>query len=309
MKLNNQIRLGLIFLAVFFLNKVHAQQQVMFSQYMFNAMAINPGYVGSSEALSITALTRHQWVGIEGAPMTQTLSAHTPIQRKGIAVGGLFLRDQIGVSIQNAAFAYSSYRIKFLNKSTLSMGLGIGFSDYKAINSQVYTGSANDPNFLNNDIRGFSPNIGSGLYFSTARFYAGISSPFLLNTFYGDKNSATGIEHVRHYFVMAGYVFDLSPAVKFKPNSLVKVVEGAPIQVDLNANFLLDDLFWVGLSWRSFDSIDLIFEVQISNNLKMGYAYDMTTTNLRKVNNGTHELMLNYVLGFSKNRVVTPRYF
>lgn len=303
-----RILIAVLFI-VFFNNSGYAQQQVMFSQYMFNAMAINPGYVGSAEAMSITALTRHQWVGIEGAPMTQTISAHTPIQRKGIALGGLFLRDEIGVSVQNAAFGYASYRIKFPNRGTLSMGLGFGFSDYKSINSQVYTGISNDPNFIGNDIRGFSPNFGSGLYYSTERFYAGFSAPFLLNTFYGDENASTGIEHIRHYFLMSGYVFDVSPMVKFKPNALVKVVEGAPIQVDVNANFLFDELFWAGVSWRSFDSVDLIFELQINSNLRMGYAYDITTTNLRKVNTGTHELMLNYVLGFSKNRVVTPRYF
>ena len=289
--------------------EVQAQQQVMFSQYMFNAVAINPAYAGSADALSMTALTRHQWIGIDGAPNTQTFSAHTPIKRKGIAVGTLFMRDQIGVSTQNAGFGYFAYRFKFPDKGTLSMGLSLGLTNYKAINSQVVTSNPNDPNFMNDDLRGFSPNVGSGIYYYRERLYLGASIPFLLNTYYGDGDNFEGVEQIRHYFFMAGYVMDVSPYIKFKPNALIKVVEGAPVQLDLNANFLFDEIIWAGVSWRSFDSIDLIASLQINPQLILGYSYDITTTNLRKVNSGSHEVMLNYVLGFSKNRVVTPRYF
>lgn len=285
------------------------QQQVMFSQYMFNAVAINPAYAGSADALSLSALARYQWVGLDGAPNTQTFSAHTPIRRKNIAVGGLFMRDEIGVSTQNAGFGYFSYRVKFPSKGTLSMGLNFGFTNYKALNSQVNTGSGNDPSFVGDDLRGFSPNVGTGLYYYTDRVYFGASAPFLLNTYYGDSDNFNSVEQIRHYFLMAGYVLDVSPLVKFKPNLLVKMVDGAPMQFDLNANFLFDEIIWAGVSWRSFDSIDLLFSFQINPNLRFGYAYDITTTNLRNVSAGSHEVMLNYTLGLSKNKVVTPRYF
>ena len=291
------------------LNIGWAQQQVMFTQYMFNAIAINPAYTGHAEAVSATALTRHQWVGIEGAPNTQTLSLHSPISRNKIALGVLFIRDKIGITTQNGIFTTYAYRIKFGKDATLSMGLQMGFTDYQARYSSVRTGTSNDPNFQNNDVRGFLPNFGSGVFFSTNRFYAGFSVPFLLNNFFTDENNPGGAEQVRHFFAMTGFVVDLSRSVKLKPSGLLKVVSGAPIELDVNVNFIFEDMVWLGASWRSFDSIDLLFELQINSKLRFGYAYDFTTTDLGRVNSGSHEIMLNYVLSFSKTRVITPRYF
>lgn len=286
-----------------------AQQQVMFTQYMFNGLAVNPAYAGYDEAVSVTALTRHQWIGVEGAPNTQTFSIHSPITKNKIALGLLVIRDQIGITTQNGVFMSYAYRIKFGRKATLSMGLQMGFTDYKARYSTLRTGTSNDPNFANNDVRGFLPNFGSGVFFSSEKFYAGISVPFLLNNFFTDENNAGGAEQIRHFFGMAGFIIELSRSLKLKPSGLIKMVPGAPVELDLNANLLIDDLFWVGLSYRSFDSIDLLLEVQLNSKLRFGYAYDFTTTDLGRVNTGSHEIMLNYVLSFSKTRVITPRYF
>lgn len=294
---------------------VNAQQQVMFTQYMFNALAINPAYAGSADALSVTALSRHQWLGLDGAPTTQTLSAHSPINKNNIALGALFLRDKIGVTEQNAFFGSYAYRIKFGGvgdqaKSTLSFGLSLGISNYKAIYSSVGTRSASDPGFNGDDINNFMPNVGAGVYYSTNRFYIGGSSPFLLNNFISDINNAdNSAEQIRHFFIMSGYVFDINRSFKLKPNVLMKSVAGAPIEFDVNANLLINDLVWVGVAWRSFASIDFLFELQINSNFRFGYAFDFSTTDLNRVNSGSHEFMLNYVFSFSKSRVVTPRYF
>jgi type IX secretion system PorP/SprF family membrane protein len=306
----NKLIFPVIVLLILLAFKSKAQQQVMFTQYMFNALAINPAYAGHAEALSITALGRYQWVGVDGAPNTQTLSAHSPIKKNKVALGVLFIRDKIGVTEQNGIFTSYAYKVKFGKKGTLSLGMQVGFSDYKATYSTVRTAAAtNDPNFTNDDISSFLPNIGAGAFFSTQRFYVGFSSPFLLNNFVNDSNNSQGADQVRHFFAMTGFVVDLSRSLKLKPSGLLKMVSGAPLEMDFNANLIINDIFWVGLSWRTFDSIDLLLELQVNSKLRLGYAYDYTTTDLGRVNSGSHEIMLNYILSFSKTRVITPRYF
>lgn len=291
-----------------------SQQQVMFTQYMFNATAINPATVGSHETLSFTALAREQWVGIDGAPSTQTMSLHAPLSQDRIAMGLLVMRDKIGVSSQNALFLAGAYRIQFPN-ATLSMGLQLGFSDYKSdLVSLNPNNDALDGSINSNASNSFLPNVGAGFYYYTDRFYAGVSSPLLLNNFveasFGDidpNNSRPDLE--RHYFATMGYVFDLSPNLKLRPSMLIKAVEGAPVEFDFNANLLIDEVFWVGVSYRSFDSISALFEVQVSDPLRFGYAYDFTVSDLGQFNTGSHELMVNYRFSFNKNRIITPRYF
>ncbi|MEO9869147.1 PorP/SprF family type IX secretion system membrane protein [Ekhidna sp.] len=304
----------LIVLIVLMAFLAKAQHQAMFTQYMFNVTAINPAAVGSHETLSLTALVREQWVGIEGAPSTQTLALHAPLSQDRIAAGLLVMRDRIGVSSQTAAFAAGAYRILF-PKSTLSMGLQLGFSAY---NSDLASLNPNNPNAdgsINQNARNsFLPNIGAGFYYYTDRLYAGVSAPLLLNNFvedgFGDINAENNRPDLeRHYFGIIGYVFDLSPSVKFRPSSLIKMVEGAPIEFDFNANFLFDDVLWLGASYRSFDSISALLEIQISDPLRIGYAYDFTISDLGQFTSGSHELMVNYRFSFKKDRIITPRYF
>ena len=297
-----------ILMLTLIVNELSAQQQVMFTQYMFNGLAINPAYAGHAEALSVTALGRYQWVGVDGAPNTQTLSVHSPITKNKIALGALFVRDKIGVTTQNGLFTSYAYRVKFNEKATLSMGVQLGFTDFRTNNAGLRR-SSNDPMTSNEEIRGFMPNLGAGVFFSTQRFYLGVSSPFILNKVVGNENDGQGAKQIRHLFAMTGFVIDINRSLKLKPSGLLKVVAGAPIEMDLNANLLIEDIFWVGVSWRSFDSIDLLLEMQLNSNLRLGYAYDYTTTDLGKVNSGSHEIMVNYILSFSKKRVITPRYF
>lgn len=307
---------GLLVLAIICSNfKAEAQQQVMFTQYMFNATAINPAAVGSHETLSLTALAREQWVGIDGAPSTQTLAIHAPIEENRIAAGLLFMKDKIGVSSQTAVFLAGAYRIKFSNKSTLSMGLQFGFSNYQ---SELLALNPNndlaDASISSNNTSSFLPNVGAGLYYYTNRLYVGISAPLLFNNFIEDGFGDIDLDRnrpdiERHYFGTAGYVFDLSPNLKLRPSMLVKMVEGAPVEFDFNANFLIDKVFWIGASYRSFDSVSALLEIQVSDALRIGYAYDFTVSDLGQFNTGSHELMLNYRFSFNKDRIITPRYF
>jgi type IX secretion system PorP/SprF family membrane protein len=285
---------------------VNAQQQVMFTQYMFNGLAINPAYAGSHQTVSMTALMRQQWTGLDGAPSTQTFSVHSPMRKERFSLGLLFLHDKIGVTNQNGIYGSYAYRIPISNKGKLAFGLQAGATFYNALFSKV---SITDPTFKN-DVRLAKPNVGFGVYYNTDRFYVGFSMPQLIQTTFDKNNPDSDSKLVRHYFASAGYVFDLGPGLKLKPNVLLKAVSGAPVELDLNMNSLFRDVLWVGLSWRTFDSFDAILQFQINDQFQVGYSYDFaTTTELRRVNGGSHELMLNYRFTFNKSRLITPRYF
>jgi type IX secretion system PorP/SprF family membrane protein len=250
--------------------KAMAQQQVLFTQYMFNGLAINPAYAGSHESPSFTALAREQWTGIEGAPSTQVLSAHSAFHKGKTGVGLLLLHDKIGLTEQTGAYGSYAYRIRFNNNKILSMGLQAGFSHYNAQFSKV---SATDPAFANQDINYVQPNFGFGLYYSTDRFYAGASVPQLLENSFNAKNNGATLNLSRHYFFTAGYLFDLNESLKLKPNFLVKAVQGSPLELDLNTNLLIKELIWVGVSWRSFNSVNALLQLQVTNKLQIGYNY------------------------------------
>jgi len=283
-----------------------AQQQPMFTQYMFNGLAINPAYAGSHQALSATAIARAQWVGLDGAPNTQSVSVHAPVPDKHIGLGMMFLRDNIGVTKQNSLYLSYAYRISS-PKYNLSFGLQGGFDDYSHNLTDI---GIDGDNFLSGNIKSFRPNIGAGIYFTTERFYAGASLPMLFTSAKNDASIRFIYSQLeRHYFITAGYVFDLNPALKLKPNLLVKAVDGAPVEFDFNANLLINDVLWVGASYRSMESVDILLELQINNQFRVGYSYDFLTNDLGKVNAGSHELMLNYLFRYSKSRVITPRYF
>jgi type IX secretion system PorP/SprF family membrane protein len=285
----------------------YGQQQVMFTQYMFNGLAINPAYAGSHETVSLTALAREQWTGIDGAPSTQTFSVHSPVFNKRIGLGLLLLHDEIGVTEQSGVYGSYSYKIPFVNGGKLALGLQAGFTFYNAKFSEV---SDTNPAFANGDVKESQPNFGFGAYYFTDRFYAGISVPQLVQNSFDKNNNDSDSQLLRHYFITSGYVFDISRNLKLKPNVLVKAVEGAPVEIDLNVNLLINELIWVGVSYRSFDSFDAIFQLQVTDRLQIGYSYDFaTTTDLRRVNNGSHEIMLNYRFTLNKSRIITPRYF
>lgn len=298
-------RLLLLLLTIVFSLLLQAQQQAMFTQYMFNGLAINPAYAGSHESISATALARIQWVGIDGAPRTQTFSVHSPIPGKNIGLGAFFAHDELGVTEQNTLYLSYAYRMQ-MSKGTLAFGIQGGLRT-----SSINYGDlgVNDPN-LQSNISESSPNFGAGLFYSTDRFYLGASIPVLMNNELGaGDNSDIQSKQIRHFFATAGYVFDLSPVLKLKPSGLIKSVSGAPIEMDINANLIINDLVWFGLSYRSFDSVSFLFDLQVNPQLRFGYAYDYTTTDLGQANSGSHEFMINYRFVFAKNKIVTPRYF
>ncbi|MCS6823948.1 MAG: type IX secretion system membrane protein PorP/SprF [Cytophagaceae bacterium] len=290
----------------------YAQQDPMFSQYMFNTLAVNPAYAGSRDVVSATSMYRKQWLRVDGAPRTVTFTADAPFNREHIGLGIIALSDKIGVTSNTGLYTCYAYRLR-LEKGTLAMGLSAGFNQYKADYSSVKLSSAEDdydPVFSQN-INKTMPNFGAGTYYFTDNFYAGLSIPHIVNNKLFKKGDTifTTAHLSRHVFLMGGYVFTLSSDVKLKPSVLVKYVQGSPINMDINANVWFFDHIAIGLSGRTSGALVSMLEVQATKQFRFGYAFDFTLNKIRKYSNGTHELMLRYEFGYIKNKILTPRYF
>ncbi|MFM9986969.1 MAG: type IX secretion system membrane protein PorP/SprF [Flavobacteriales bacterium] len=288
-----------------------AQFDPQFTQYMFNELFINPAYAGSRDNLSGTMLWREQWVGLDGAPSTKTLTVHAPFANKKIGAGITLMRESIGVSQRTSFSAVGAYRIP-MDKNTLSFGLQLGLVNLSEdlMNLNLLT----DNQFQVNTGNVTAPNVGAGMYYNTPKWYVGLSVPRLLQNRLDVTSGAAKVENRLngkdlHYFVTAGSVFGISPGVKLRPNVMLKAVSGAPMQVDLSCNALFNDFIWGGLAYRTGDAVSALLGVQITKQLRLGYAYDFTTSELQDFNSGSHEFMLGFDFGFDKNKVVTPRYF
>jgi type IX secretion system PorP/SprF family membrane protein len=288
---------------------VRAQQDPLYSQYMFNTLAFNPAYAGSADVLTVMALSRHQWVGFDGAPNTQTLLAHSPLKAANMALGFSLINDRIGPSHQTAFYGDYAYRIRTSEDTRLSFGLRGGLNIYQADLASLSSVEV-DPASAN--ISGkLLPNFGFGLFWHGPRYYAGLSIPKLVRNDYDAVDAGAVVTNVEvpHYFLMGGYVLDLDRGLKFKPSFLLRVVSGAPASLDLNANFLLREKIWLGVMYRVANSFGLVGQYQINDQFRVGYAFDLTTTRMAAYNAGTHEIMLNYDLRFIQGKTISPRYF
>ena len=286
----------------------HAQQQHMFTQYMFNGLAINPAYAGSHEALSVTVLSRLQWVGLEGAPSTHSFAIHGPLKKEHIAVGALVVKDVIGVTTNHSVYGSFAYKIEHRDYH-ISFGLQGGFSSYNTNLSNIRLTDADDLPFLANGVSSFIPNIGAGVYFYLRNLYAGFSIPELIIGKFNQIDTDLAARQVRHYYLTWGAVLPLNHAVKWKPNILVKLADRSKPSIDLNSSLLFNDVIWFGVSYRVGASVDLIFELQLTDQLRFGYAFDIGTTNLKTTNAGSHEFVLNYRISKHARRLQNPRHF
>jgi type IX secretion system PorP/SprF family membrane protein len=242
-------------------------------------------------------LSRHQWVGFEGAPNTQTVSLHTPIKQSNTFVGAQILRDQIGeVITETGGYLTLTQRVAVGLKTYLAVGINGGLSSFKANYSDLYgdsPGSINDPLFENeSSIRG---NFGMGVMLFSDKYYVGVSSPHFYYTNLSLSETAT--ETRPHYMLQGGYLAKISNNIKVKPNLLIKYVNGSPVQFDMNANVLLNETLWLGASYRTMDSFSAVASLYVTNNIQFGYSYDVAHTALSKVQKGSHEVMLQFRIG------------
>lgn len=292
--------------------RVLAQQEAMYTQYMFNTLAINPAYAGSRNVTSATALYRSQWVGVQGAPKTATFTIDAPIDEKKIGLGLQVYNDRLGITNTTGGIISYAYRIR-MSKGTLALGLQGGVSQYRADFTSVNLGSDATPDMAFSDnVNKALLNFGVGVYYNTDNFYLGLSSPQLLNNKLTNlkvenDNGFTGQE--MHLFLATGYVFPIGDDLHLKPSVLIKYVRGAPIEADLNGMIWMKNVLGVGFQYRTKADISGIVEFQMTPQLRFGYSYDHSTTKLVEYNSGSHEIMLRYEFGFTKGKIVSPRFF
>ena len=285
-----------------------AQQDAQFTQYMYNTININPAYAGSRGAMSIFGLHRTQWVGLDGAPVTNAASINTPFNESRVGAGLSFITDKIGPTKETNISADISYTIPTSETFKLSFGVKASANLFNLDRSMLNPENPADDHLADVDNE-FSPNIGAGLYLHSDKFYAGISVPACLQTTrYSDNDFAVNQERL-NYYLISGYDFDLSPNLKFKPALLTKMVKGAPLQVDVSGNFLIMDKFVLGAAYRWDAAVSGMAGFQITDGLFIGYGYDLETTRLRNYNSGSHELFLRYELFNNFDRITTPRFF
>jgi type IX secretion system PorP/SprF family membrane protein len=288
-----------------------AQQDPIYSQYMFNKLAVNPGYAGSRELLTADILYRYQWVNIDGAPKTISASLHSPLNNPHLALGAYVYNDQIGPLNYTGALANFAYRIIF-PKSKLSFGLQAGFKNNGIVISDLKSYDQQDPLMYANIEKKVVPDANFGVYYYSERFYAGLSSLHLLQNqtqVVTDANGNTQFTKLlSHFYGMTGAAFPLGEKVVFRPSLLAKFVSNAPPQIDLNASFLFANTLWLGASYRTEKAIAFITEINIAQNFRIGYSYDIWLNELKVYNKGSHEFRLSYDFNVGK-RILSPRYF
>lgn len=292
-----------------------AQQAPMYTHYMYNTLSINPAYAGSRDALTIAGLHRSQWVDFSGAPVTQTLTMHTPLINQHIGLGLSLMNDKIGPVNNTSVFADFAYMMQLSPKSKLALGLSGGVNIYQANLSALDLDQQADPAFQNNISNRVTPNFGFGVYYSRERFYAGLSAPNLLQNNISEitvsnGNTLVGKEQ-RHYFFIAGAVFNLSDNLALKPTTLVKFTGGAPVQGDVTLSFIIMKRLLIGAMYRSGDAVGALVGFDITEQLHLGYSFDWSYgLKTNKYNQGSHELVLRYDFIFrNKKQVHSPRYF
>ena len=285
-----------------------AQQDAQYTQYMYNTININPAYAGSRGVMSVFGLHRTQWVGLDGAPTTNTFSLNTPISNSNLGVGFSLVNDRIGPTSDNTISADISYTVKMNEVYKLSFGVKASGNIFNLDTDKLDPAQANDPN-LQNFNNEFSPNFGAGVYLHSDKLYLGLSVPnFLQDSKYNDNEVAVFQERMNFYFI-GGYVFDVSQSIKFKPAFLTKMVAGSPLQVDASANFLFFDKFMLGGAYRWDAAVSALAGFQVTDGLFIGYSYDMETTQLRRYNSGSHEVFLRFELFNKVSKIVSPRFF
>lgn len=284
-----------------------AQQDAQFTQYMYNTININPAYAGSRGALSMFALHRTQWVGLEGAPVTNTVSMNTPLNSSNLGLGISLINDKIGPTHENTISADISYTVPTSETYKLSFGVKATANLFDLDESRLTPAQAGDPSLQNYNT--FSPNIGAGIYLHSDKAYVGLSIPNFIETNRYDDNEVAIFKEKINYYLIAGYVFDFTDSIKFKPAFLSKMTEGAPLQIDVSGNFMINEKFVIGVAYRWSAAMSAMVGFQVSDGMYIGYGYDQETTNLENYNSGSHEIFLRYEIFKNNGKITTPRFF
>ncbi|GAB1404059.1 type IX secretion system membrane protein PorP/SprF [Lentimicrobium sp.] len=299
---------------------ISAQRDALYSQFMFNRQVINPAYSGSRDVLTLTLLNRYQMVGFgAGTPRTLTFSAHTPLRNEHIALGMYVYADQSGPFTDVGFMGNYAYRVRLLN-GILSLGLQAGFNQVNIDWNSLSIRDGDDEALMNRPKNKLQPDANFGIYYYTKHWYLGVSSKQLFESQYGKVDFENGLTAyaslARHFYGIAGAAIPLSDAVVFRPGMMFKYTENAPLNMDLNASFLLMNRIWLGASYRtnrnavtSKNAIVFMVELNLTDNWRLGYSYDSYMNELKTHTQGSHEIMISYDVNLFKPRLLTPRYF
>jgi len=289
-----------------------SQQDPMYTLYLNDPILVNPAYAGSRGDLSMNGVFRKQWVGMDWQPTTTSITVNSPFFNYKIGIGFSFMNDKIGPMQQTGIYLDYAYHLRFNNNRNLSLGLKAGFTNFDldllnltTTSWDLYVQSNDKPNR-------FLPNFGIGAYYYTDWYYFGFSIPLLLKNSLRDAENTLEIvgREDRTIFISAGMVFDLlPPIIKLKPTIMARTIFGAPPSVEVSATAIFYDRVWFGLLYRFGDAIAAHARFQVNNQIQIGYSYDLTNTDLRPHNKGTHEIMLNYLFTRRGQRILSPRYF
>jgi type IX secretion system PorP/SprF family membrane protein len=290
--------------------EVNAQQAPHYTQYMYNMNVINPAYAGSKENLSFGLLYRKQWIEIQDAPATFSLSGSSPVG-KNVGLGLSVISDKIGPVEENNIYGDFSYTLNLGGERRLALGLKAGVTLQKIGLKSIIQPTLPDPNdgAFQEDTNNSKFNIGTGLFYYTNKYYVAFSIPNMLKSAHLDYNGVKYGTEIQHYFLTGGYVFDLNPNLKFKPFGMVKSAFGAPVSVDVSTNFLYVEKFEMGATYRLQDSFGLMVNYAVSPSLRIGYAYDHIISDLKVTTPSSHEIILLFDVSFSKKVSQSPRFF
>lgn len=294
---------------MFAANIAKGQQDPEFTQYNFNTQIINPAYAGTWKSLGFLVLGRHQWAGMEGAPQTYTFSLQSNTRNNKVGLGLNLVSDKIGMEKRLSLSGDYSYGFQVSENSLLRLGLKVGVSNYQNnLSEYIQFPGEPDPTLQGDIDNHYMPSFGVGAFLQSEKYYIGFSIPKLLeNTIENNYNNLTQNE-IRHFFLIAGYVFNLSEFLQFKPTFLSKASIGVPVQFDITANFLLGEKVWLGATYRTSDTYGFIAQWIFDKKLRIGYGFDFTTSKLQHFNKGTHEVMISYEIGVNR-KWSNPRMF
>lgn len=304
----------ILLVACFTNTRAFSQTEPMYSQYMYNMLGVNPAYAGNRETTSFNFFQRNQWIGLKGAPKTTSISIDKAAKEGKVGLGFQAYDDRLGVESATGFNAILSSRVKVSEKGILSGGISFGLMNYRInLNDVMNRYTPTDPSFISSAKPSqWNPSVGMGVYYNTDKFYLGLSTPSILRSRLAKyENFVSGVQKMDdfHLFATAGYVYEINEEVKLKPSTMIKMVSGAPIEADLNLNVWLKDMLGIGGSYRTGDAFVGMVEIQATENLRFGYAYDMPFSPLKYFAKGSHELMIRYEIGNFKTRIKSTRYF
>jgi type IX secretion system PorP/SprF family membrane protein len=307
--LSNMIKKAILVLVVcFFLDEASAQTEPMYSQYMYNMVAINPAYAGSRGVIGLNYFGRSQWSGISGAPKTNSVTLDGVTSNGVFGVGMQLYNDQIGVFKTNGANLMTSVRTQVSENGVLSGGIQFGIKNQvRNLTDVVNIYESNDPKFMSN-MNTTDATLGMGIYYNSDNFYLGASIPNILKSSDNNLPNSPKVNNT-NLFLTTGYVFDINNDIKLKPSTLVKIVSGAPIELDLNTNVWLKDFIGLGISYRTGDAVLGMAEVQLNKQLRIGYAYDYTFSALKAYTSGSNEITIRFEFGKETKNIKSTRYF